>query len=287
MYPIAKLVKKDTPNSVVFLDLDDIESITRSRIAGLYRKNGDLCAADSLETEAAFFGRLEDVILPDCERVFVASELDRKKMIERTGAQNLCLLPNVYATRTLNGTRFRNQEFTFMFIGSYGYYPNHDAVVLLCRDVIPKLKEISPVPFTFRFVGTGASKGLRSVIQSTIGAKFTGPVENVESAYAGVDAIVAPICAGGGTRVKILEAFAFGKPVVSTSIGAEGIECEDGVHLLLANTVDTIADQCLRLIKSQALRESLAHAATELLQQKYNPEMLNSQILDLSQYDSG
>lgn len=280
MYPIARLVKKDAPDSVVFLDLDDIESITRSRIASLCRLNGDLCASVSLENEAAFFARLEEDILPDCERVFVASESDRKKIIERTGAQNLTLLPNVYAPRTLSDKRSGNPEFTFLFIGSYGYYPNHDAAVVLCRDVIPRLNEISPVPLAFRFVGAGASKSLQKIIRNTIGAYMTGPVENIESAYSGVDASVAPINAGGGTRIKILEAFAFGKPVVSTYIGAEGIECEDEVHLLLASTVNMFADQCLRLIKSRPLRESLTSAATELLQQKYRPELLNSQILD-------
>lgn len=280
LYPIAKLVKKDAPDSVVFLDQDEIESITRSRIADLRRKNGDLCTSVSLATEAAFFKRLEEDIVPGCKRVFVASESDRKKMQQRTGARNLSLLPNVYAPRTLAGKRSGNLEFTFLFIGSYAYYPNHDAAVVLCRDVIPRLNEISPVPFSFRFVGTGAGRSLRNVIQSTNGAVLIGPVENVETVYSGIDAMAAPINAGGGTRIKILEAFAFGKPVVSTSMGAEGIECEDGVHLLLANTVEVFADQCLRLIESRPLRESLTRAATELLQQKYHPELLSRQILD-------
>jgi len=96
-----------------------------------------------------------------------------------------------------------------------------------------------------------------------------------------VSAVVVPINAGGGTRVKILESFAFGKPVVSTHVGAEGLECEDGVHLLLASTTDLFVDCCLQLVRSKQLRASLTSAAAKLLQQKYRPGLLDNQILDV------
>ncbi len=275
VHPIAALAEQYNPDATTWLDVDDIESITRSRIADLRRKNGDRCESASLEIEAAFFERLEKEVLPECERVFVTSQIDKTNLLERTGATNLSLLPNVYAPRSLLPPASGSTVFTFLFIGSYGYYPNHEAAVMLCRDVIPRLVDLSPTPISFRFVGAGAKPRLQKMIKNTKGAEFAGPVEHIDAAYAGINAVVAPINAGGGTRIKILEAFAFGKPVVSTHLGAEGIECEDGVHLLLATSADAFAGQCLRLVTSVKLRESIASAAAKLLRRKYCPEMLN------------
>jgi len=281
MYPIAELFIKREPNAPVYLDLDDIESVTRSRTADLRRRNGDFCESVSLATEAAFFERLEKDVLPGCQKVFVASASDKAKVRNKAAAKNLHVLPNVYALNTGICAPPDTSGFTFLFIGSYGYYPNHDAALVLCRNVIPRLNEISGTALSFRFVGAGASKGLQKIIQNTTGATFMGSVEDIVSAYSGVSAVVVPINAGGGTRVKILESFAFGKPVVSTHVGAEGLECEDGVHLLLASTTDLFVDCCLQLVRSKQLRASLTSAAAKLLQQKYRPGLLDNQILDV------
>jgi len=274
VYPIAELLKKSNPQAAIYLDLDDIESITRSRISALYRKNGASCESASLQIEADFFERLEKEVLPRCDRVFVASQKDSRILPARTGASNLYLLPNVYAPRSEPSSPPGSSGFTFLFIGTYGYFPNHDAALVLCRDVIPRVLEQSSESMVFRFVGGGADSRLRRIIRNTEGAEFVGPVEQIEAAYAGVDGVVVPINAGGGTRIKILEAFAFGKPVVSTPLGAEGIECEDGVHLLLADSAQQFASQCQRLTGSPQLCASLASAATELLRRKYSPDQL-------------
>lgn len=281
VYPVAHLFKQINPDAIIYLDLDDIESITRSRIAELRRRSDDQCEAALLEREAVFFERLEQEVLPTCESVFVASETDRIKAQEKTGAPNLLLLPNVYSPRRLPPQQQSSADFTFLFIGSFAYYPNHEAAVVLCREIIPRLEKLASESILFRFAGAGASPGLQRLIQDTKQADYVGLVEDIDAAYAGISAVVAPIQAGGGTRIKILEAFAFGKPVVSTPLGAEGIECEDEVHLLLATGSEEFANQCQRLVKSPPLCESLAGAAEELLRRKYGPEQLNSGLAGL------
>ena len=89
---------------------------------------------------------------------------------------------------------------------------------------------------------------------------------------------VVPIRAGGGTRIKILEAFASGVPVVSTALGAEGLNVEDGVHLLIADTPDAFAAACVRLARDEGLRARIIPAARQLQEDQYSLNMLKQRF---------
>jgi glycosyltransferase involved in cell wall biosynthesis len=88
------------------------------------------------------------------------------------------------------------------------------------------------------------------------------------------DAVVVPVRAGGGTRIKILEAFSFQRPVVSTSTGTEGIAARDGEHLLIGDSPEKFAEQCLRLMGDPALGACLAANARRLDEEEYSMEAL-------------
>jgi glycosyltransferase involved in cell wall biosynthesis len=90
---------------------------------------------------------------------------------------------------------------------------------------------------------------------------------------------VVPIRFGGGTRIKILEAFAHGLPVVTTTVGAEGLEVEDGRHLLVADDADALASACLRLLDDRDLRSRLAAAGRALWQERYRSSAVGPAIL--------
>jgi len=273
--PVTKLFIEASPGARFYQDVDDIESITRIRIARLYREHGKLCEADLCEAESAFYLALETSIVSRSCMSFVSSEIDRQKFCRRTGGTNIAVLPNVYPTVRVKTRQSVNGAFTFLFIGSFGYFPNHDAAVWLCENVIPKVVASSTISVSFRFVGAASSHELKGIIKATQGAEFIGPTPDIESAYSGVNAVVVPIRAGGGTRIKLLEAFSFGVPAVSTTMGMEGIDCEPEVHILLADTSEKFAAQCLRLIESSELRRSLCEAGRELLDRKYQPGMIN------------
>jgi glycosyltransferase involved in cell wall biosynthesis len=99
--------------------------------------------------------------------------------------------------------------------------------------------------------------------------EVVGPVADVRPWYAQADAIVVPVRAGGGTRIKVLEAFALGRPVVSTSIGIEGIEAQPEEHVLIGDTPGALAHQCLRVMTDAALGQRLAAAAWSLFSGAY------------------
>jgi glycosyltransferase involved in cell wall biosynthesis len=103
---------------------------------------------------------------------------------------------------------------------------------------------------------------------------LVGEVEDVAPCYAAADAVVIPIRSGGGTRIKILEAFAYKKPVISTSMGMEGIEAVHGVDVMIADTPEDFARCCQQVMADQELRERLVTNAYHLVTRAYSLQVL-------------
>jgi glycosyltransferase involved in cell wall biosynthesis len=103
----------------------------------------------------------------------------------------------------------------------------------------------------------------------------------MEDELARCDLVLVPLRSGSGTRLKILEAFAHRVPVVSTTIGAEGIGAVDGVHLLIADTPDAIAEACGRVCEDTGLRRRMIDAAQELFRERFESSAAQVQIRDL------
>lgn len=250
------------------LDMDDIESVTRQRIADLYRSNGEFAAADYEEAVARRQELAENEALRRLDRVYVCSEIDRQKLSRRTEAEVL-VLPN--AVRMPESVRAcpAGGSFTFLFLGTLGYYPNQDAVRYFCAEIVPRIRERAITPFIVTVVGFGDMTPLRPLIRIPE-VRLIGAVPDVQPWMEGADAVVAPVRAGGGTRIKILEAFSFQRPVVSTSLGCEGIAARDEEHILIGDTPEKLAEQCLRLMSDRGLGARLAANARRLAEDEYS-----------------
>ena len=109
-----------------------------------------------------------------------------------------------------------------------------------------------------------------------------GRVPDMAAELAGVDLVVVPVRYGSGTRVKILEAFAQRIPVVSTSVGAEGIGAVDGVHLLVGDDAPALAEACVRLLTEPALRRSVADAAHHLFEERFCSDVVEGAVARLA-----
>lgn len=254
------------------LDMDDIESVTRSRIAELCRSNGEFSVADYEEAEALRQQPVEDEALRRFDRVYVCSEIDRRRLSGRTVAEVL-VLPNAIRIPEDLPQRSAGGPFTFLFLGTLGYYPNQDAVRYFCTEIVPRIREHAAAPFLISIVGFGDATPLRPLIRIPE-VRLIGAVPDVRPWMEQADAVVVPVRAGGGTRIKILEAFSFQRPVVSTSIGAEGIAARDEEHILIGDTPQRFAEQCLRLMGDHALGERLAANARRLAEEEYSMEAL-------------
>jgi len=258
------------------LDLDDIESKTRRRIAALQRQNGLETLARQTEAAARNAEMLEVVVFRRFGRIYVCSEGDRQELRERCQAE-VVVLPNVVRPSPFFPPRSADGTWRLLFVGTLGYYPNEDAIVYFCTSVLPRIRASAACKVELVIAGIGGSPQLREVAHA-VGARLAGAMPDLSAVYQSADAVIVPIRAGGGTRIKILEAFTQGRPVISSTIGAEGIDARGEEHLLIADTPEAFADCCVRLMTDRLLWQRLVANALELTHRVYTTEILRSTV---------
>jgi glycosyltransferase involved in cell wall biosynthesis len=113
------------------------------------------------------------------------------------------------------------------------------------------------------------------------GVSFTGFVKDLNSLYGQSRVVCAPILSGGGTRVKILEAAAYGKPIVATCIGVEGIQMQDGKEIFLRDDPKSFAEACIHLLNDHALCDRVGMAARSAATRKYDQSKIKLMIQEI------
>ena len=196
--------------------------------------------------------------------------------VARLGAANAAVVPNTYVEPEHPvGKAAADDPPTVLFPASFDYGPNADAARWLAEEVAPLLRQQVPGT-TVRLVGRPSPTVTALIDEPSI--TVTGRVVSMEDELAKADVVVVPVRSGSGTRLKILEAFAHRIPVVSTTLGAEGLDVEDGVHLLVADSAKAIAEACRRLHDDPELRSRLVFAAQELFHRRYEASAARTAI---------
>jgi glycosyltransferase involved in cell wall biosynthesis len=258
------------------LDLDDLESATRRSIAALHRERGRASVGRALEAEAAACEAAEDRALAGFDRVFVSSREERDALAARPGRASVEVLPNVVAAVAQRPRKHDGGDFALLLVGSFSYYPNLDALLVACDEVLPELRKLSRRPIAVHVVGPDIPSRVQRRLRSIPEVKIAGRVADVTPYYRLADAALLPLRAGGGTRIKALEAFARGVPVVSTALGVAGLGARDGEQALLGETPAALAGQCARLMESPDLAATLSRAALALAQERFAPARLRA-----------
>ncbi|MCY4744641.1 glycosyltransferase family 4 protein [Pelomonas sp. UHG3] len=153
-----------------------------------------------------------------------------------------------------------------VFTGSMDWEANVDGIRFYIEDVWPRVRAQVPNA-QLRVVGKNPPASL--VQRQVPGVRFTGFVDDVRDHARDAQAFVIPLRVGGGTRIKAFEAMAMGLPVVSTAIGMEGLDVDDGIHFLRADGAEALAEATLRLLADGALRLRLSQAARELVEARF------------------
>ena len=159
-------------------------------------------------------------------------------------------------------------EPNIIFVGSMDYHANIDAVLAFATEMWPTIREANP-DLTFKIVGRRPPAAV-TALASIPGIEVTGSVPDVRPFYQNTIASVVPLRVGGGTRLKILEAFAARTPVISTSLGAEGLASRDGEHLLIAETASAFAQAISSLRNNRDLRDRITTAGHHLVKTTYD-----------------
>jgi glycosyltransferase involved in cell wall biosynthesis len=168
---------------------------------------------------------------------------------------------------------------TLLFAGLLRYPPNIEAARWLAGEVAPRVRDRVP-DLTVRLVGEHGPE--LDGLDDPPRVSLVGRVSDMDAELARADLVVVPVRYGSGTRVKILEAFAHRIPVVSTSVGAEGIGGTDGVHLLLGDDVPTLADAVARLLTEPDLRRTVTDAAFDLFDARFRSELVEEAVARLA-----
>jgi glycosyltransferase involved in cell wall biosynthesis len=216
--------------------------------------------------------------------VVVCSELDAERATA-TGVEHVAVIPNGYPVPARAvGRDTVGTPPTVLFPGLLTYPPNVEAARLLAGEVGPALRALVP-GVQIRVVGEHGSK--LDDIHDPPSVTVTGRVPDMGDELARADLVVVPLRYGSGTRLKVLEAFAQRIPVVSTSLGAEGLGAVDGVHLLIADSVPEFARACCRLLTERELRRSIVTSARAFVLEQFDSTVIEARVAELARAVAG
>lgn len=221
-----------------------------------------------MHTQARRWHAYEQLIYPQFSWVAAMSEQDAALIRAQSADANVILSPNGVDTETLTPGEIREQAENLLFVGSPTHAPNLDAACWLLQEVWPRLQARNP-HLKLTLVNLQHSTVLKCA-EGQKNVHITGRLPELTPVYRQADVALAPLRAGSGTRLKILEAFALGVPVVSTRVGHEGLAVEAGKHLLVADEATAFAAAIEQALQSASLRRTLAHHARLLAEQRYD-----------------
>jgi glycosyltransferase involved in cell wall biosynthesis len=202
------------------------------------------------------------------DRCLVVSEIEAQRLRAVAAGSAVSLVPNGVDTAALRPLPEAAAGKRLIFVGHLRYPPNLDAVRFLARHILPALRSRIPEA-RLTVVGEGTPRALRE-FAGRDDIELVGRASSPIPYYGNAHIAVVPLRAGGGTRLKILEAMALGRPVVSTSLGCEGLAVEDGKHLLIANDAEAFAAAVARLLTDRALAARLTQQARALVERDYD-----------------
>ncbi len=215
--------------------------------------------------EAAKMSRYEAAALQRFDHIIAVSERDKKQMLAMDPAAQITVVPTGVDTSKFSVAppSIANPP-RIVFTGSMDWEPNIDAVEYFCHQIWVGILAQFPNA-VFQIVGRNPHGKVQRLASSSV--QVTGTVPSVSDYLRDATVVVVPLRVGGGTRLKIFEAMAMGKAVVSTSVGAEGLEVESGRDLILADDAAAFAESILLLLRDTALRRKYEEAAVALASQ--------------------
>ncbi len=213
--------------------------------------------------------RLERRYLERSEYVLAVSEVDRAFFARFVDPRKITVIPTGVDVDYFRPTPEAEQPNTLVFTGSMDWLPNEDGVFHFVDEILPRIRSHIP-DVSLWVVGRRPSGRLQALAARNHAVRATGTVEDIRPYMGQGSVYVVPLLVGGGTRLKIFEAMAMGKPVVSTSIGAEGLPVRHGENIILADTPEVFAHHVITLLRDPGKRGELGRAARQLVERNHS-----------------
>jgi polysaccharide biosynthesis protein PslH len=204
----------------------------------------------------------------DADGVYLCSAADQRRLHDEVPGARTLVIPNAadveyYQPRATDPPADAR---TVVFFGHLSYFPNVDGVTYFVQEIWPRIAEAHPKA-RLKIIGGQAPRSLQALVRP--GVELTGFVPDLRPHLAEAAAVVVPLRLGGGTRLKIVEAMAMGKAIVSSTLGAEGIEAVPGRDLLIEDQPAAFADAVSRLLAEPGLAARIGRSARQLAVQHY------------------
>lgn len=228
--------------------------------------------------------RLQSKLMEDEEREWLpavdlniaVSEEDARQLAAKAPGARISVVPNGVDTKTFH---VREQaERGILFVGGYNWFPNRDSMEYFGEKILPLVRRSLP-DVSVTWVGRAPERA-KLRFERDYRIRLSGYVPDVRPMLAEAACFVVPLRVGGGTRLKILDAWAMGKAVVSTSIGCEGLDARDGHNILIRNKPAAFAEAVREVLENRILRRSLGRAARATAETVYDWDVLGRTLAE-------
>ena len=253
------------PKAATVLTHHNIESMLLERRAQVEPRR---LARRFLQREGAKLAAAEAAVAPRFDLNIVMSAADRDALMSRAPGVRASVVSNGVDTDYFTPAPERETP-ALIYGGGMNMFANRDAVLYFLTAIWPRIRSKRP-DVKFFAVGQDPPRELLAVAERDPQVVVTGYVADIREYIWKAAVYVVPLRVGGGTRLKVLDAMAMGKAMVSTTIGCEGIEVVPGTHLQIADTPEAFADETLALLSNADRRRTVGSAARSLVERKYS-----------------
>ena len=214
------------------------------------------------------------------DHTIVVSEDDRDIVKRLEPQASVSVVPNAIRVPEPMPDPAGRRPVDLLYTGTMEWYPNHDAALYFTAEILPLVRRSLP-EVLWEIVGQNPRAELRAIADQDPRIRVTGRVPSLDPHLAAAKLFIAPIRIGGGTRIKILEAMAHGLPVVSTSIGCEGLGAQSGRNIEIADDPATFAECVVSLLRDDDRRRRLGAEGRAFVAARYSWPLIQDQLCDL------
>jgi len=199
--------------------------------------------------------------------VLVCSPIEKQILLKTCPGLKIEVVPNGVDLELYQSVSPLSHSNRIIFIGSFDHYPNEEGVLWFVENVLPRIKKRIK-NFHIYLIGRQPSRRIKE-LNKISSIKVLGYVKDIKSYLLESKVFIVPLFAGGGTRLKILEAMAARVPVISTSKGAEGLKVKDGRDIFIADNAEEFAQKLIQLFTNQNLSQKIIQNAYQLVKENY------------------
>ncbi|MGB9697807.1 MAG: glycosyltransferase [Thermodesulfobacteriota bacterium] len=265
----SPIIRKFSPQTKIIIDTVDIHFVREMREAEL-KQNPELKRRALLNKER------EIAVYNKADRIWVVTENDKKAIANLVNNIPIDVVPNIHERNDF--IKKYEESSDLLFVGNFNHPPNRDAIHFFCREIFPLIKKkLSGVKFYI--VGNNPPEDIKMLACSEI--IVTGYVPDLSPYLKNARITVSPLRYGAGMKGKIGEALSWGLPVVTTSVGAEGMELIDGEDALIADSPEEFAEKVVQLYHDPILWKNLSDKGKKKVEINWAPEVINKKLAEI------